>query len=104
MAINPVVYRSTSPYYSTEYIDGKFLDVINFKNIPNQADDKLITIIPAYEYRPDLLSFDLYKRVDYWWVFAVRNKDLIKDPIFDFTAGKKIYVPNELTLRNILGA
>ena len=104
MAITAVSYKSTSPYYSTELLDGKFLDLMINRSIPILANDKYITIIATYQYRPDLMSFDLYKRADYWWVFAARNKDKIIDPIWDFTVGKGIYVPNELTLRDYLGA
>jgi hypothetical protein len=104
MAISSVTYKSTSPYYSTDYLDNKFLDIMNNRSIPALANDKYITITPTYQYRPDLLSYDLYKRSDYWWVFAARNKDKIIDPIWDFTVGKGIYVPSELTLRDALGA
>jgi hypothetical protein len=104
MAISSATYKSTSPYYTTDVLNGKFLDISNNRSIPSLPNDKYITITPTYQYRPDLLSFDLYKRTDYWWVFAVRNKDVITDPIWDFTAGKGIYVPNELTLRDALGA
>ena len=104
MAISAVTYKSTSPYYSTELLDKKFLDIMNVRNVPALANDKYITITPTYQHRPDLLSFDLYKRSDYWWVFAARNKDVIKDPIWDFTVGKGIYVPSETSLRDYLGA
>ena len=104
MAISAVNYKSTSPYYSTRYLDGKFLDIMSNRSFPILANDKYITITPTYQYRPDYLSYDLYKRADYWWVFAARNKDLIIDPIWDFTVGKGIYVPNELTLRDYLGS
>ena len=104
MAITAVKYKSTSPYYSTPMLDGKFLDIMNNRSIPLLANDKYITINATYQYRPDFLSYDLYKRADYWWVFAVRNRDVIIDPIWDFTTGKGIYVPSELTLRDVLGA
>jgi hypothetical protein len=103
MAINSVTYKSTSPYYKTAYLEGKFLDIMNYRAIPAQANDKQLTISATYQYRPDLLSFDLYKRSDYWWVFMVRNPDLMIDPIWDFTIGKTIYIPNEATLKSYLG-
>jgi hypothetical protein len=38
-----------------------------------------------------------------WWVFAVRNPNVIKDPIFDFFPGQTIYIPNKNTLTTYLG-
>jgi hypothetical protein len=49
------------------------------------------------------LAFDLYDDVNLWWVFAVRNKDIIKDPIFDMYAGQKIRIPLIGTLQRSLG-
>lgn len=54
-------------------------------------------------HRPDLLSFDLYGDVSYWWVFAVRNKDLIKDPVYDLVPGRTIYLPTLETIRDSIG-
>jgi hypothetical protein len=36
-------------------------------------------------------------------VFAVRNKSVIKDPIFDMVAGVKIYLPKATTLQKVIG-
>ena len=40
----------------------------------------------------DLLAFDMYGDKDLWWVFAQRNLEKLKDPIFDFEAGTEIFV------------
>jgi len=61
-------------------------------------------IQPQYTYRPDLLSYDLYGTSKLWWVFAVRNIDTIKDPVFDFVAGTTIRLPQKTTLDTVLGA
>jgi len=53
--------------------------------------------------RPDLLAADLYGDANLWWVFAVRNPNIIQDPVFDFTAGTIIYVPSMVTLTTALG-
>lgn len=97
-----ILYGKSSPYYLTSQV-GSYLGVINFRNIPYQSDDVQFTITSQYEFRPDLLAFDLYENVNLWWVFAVRNKDLIKDPIYDFLAGQTIYLPKMSTLKTILG-
>lgn len=96
------IYSKLSPYYSTE-INGSYLDIVNFRNIPNQSDDVYYTITSQYEFRPDLLAYDLYGDSNLWWVFSVRNKDLIKDPIYDMYAGQSIYLPKLSTLKNSLG-
>ena len=95
-------YKPTSPYYSTP-TNGFYLDIIDFRNIPNVADDIEYTILPQYEHRPDLLAYDLYGDVNLWWVFAVRNKDIIKDPVYDMVSGVKIKLPQMNTLKTSLG-
>jgi len=95
-------YAKTSPYYNTSIVNN-YLDVINFRDIPNQVDDFLFQVTATYEHRPDLLAYDLYKDAKLWWVFAVRNKSTIKDPVFDLIAGVKIYLPKASTLKQVLG-
>jgi hypothetical protein len=95
-------YKRTSPYYTTE-INGKYLDIANFPNLPKEQDDVLYTILPAHHNRPDLLAYDLYGDSNLWWVFAMRNPDIIKDPVFDLIAGARIYIPKQKNLTSILG-
>jgi hypothetical protein len=95
-------YNSTSPYYRTS-LENNYLDVISFRDIAENSDDVLFEVTGNYEYRPDLLAFDLYNDVNLWWVFAVRNKNIIKDPVFDFTSGTKIYLPSQASLNQSLG-
>lgn len=95
-------YNSYSPYYNTKIVNG-YLDVLNFRDIPIQADDISYEIQSTYEYRPDLLAFDLYNDHKLWWVFAVRNKEILKDPIYDMMAGTKIYLPKLSIIKKSLG-
>lgn len=95
-------YKLSSPYYSTTQNAG-YLDVMNFRDIPVQRDDVLFALTKTYEHRPDLLANDVYGDVNLWWVFAVRNKNVIQDPIFDMVAGVKIYIPQKHTLTSVLG-
>lgn len=96
------MYSKTSPYYSTVN-NGFYLDLLTLRDIPNQVDDILFEVTQQYTYRPDLLAYDLYNDVSLWWVFSVRNKDVIKDPVFDMIAGQKIYLPKLSTLTTVLG-
>lgn len=96
------MYSKTSPYFLTEST-GAYLDVLTLRDIPAQADDILFEVPQQYTHRPDLLAFDLYDDQNLWWVFAVRNKEVIKDPIYDMLAGQKIYLPKLSTINAALG-
>jgi hypothetical protein len=95
-------YNSFSPYYKTPLVNG-YLDVMTFRDIPIQNDDILFEIVSTYEFRPDLLAYDLYQETRLWWVFAMRNKDILKDPVYDMTAGTKIYLPKLSVIKRVLG-
>lgn len=95
-------YKKTSAYFSTSQQQG-YLDVATFRDFPAEEDDVVYTVTKEYEYRPDLLANRLYGDSEFWWVFAVRNPSLLKDPIFDLEAGISIYLPKLSTLRSALG-
>jgi len=96
------MYTKSSPYFKTDIVNG-YLSVMALRDIPALRDDILFQVTPTYENRPDLLAYDLYKDPHLWWVFAVRNKSIIKDPIFDLKPGIKIYLPKQSTLKTVLG-
>lgn len=95
-------YTSTSPYFQTGYSQF-FLDVMVNRPIPKQPDDRLFKINQTYQYRPDLLSFDLYDTPTLWWVFYQRNPNTLTKPPLDFVAETVIYLPKITTLRTVLG-
>lgn len=95
-------FSKTSPYYSTEIVNN-YLDILNIRDFPSERDDILFEITSTYDKRPDLLAYDLYKDSGLWWVFAIRNRSIIRDPIYDMRAGIKIYLPKLSTLKNSLG-
>jgi Base plate wedge protein 53 len=104
MAFNPPNYTTSSAYYSTpSFGNGQFLDLYNPRSFPKLANDLLFTIPPQYEYRPDLLAYDLYGNAGLWWVFATRNPNTLIDPLWDFTADTVIYLPQKSTLQSALG-
>lgn len=96
------IYSKTSPYSKTEIVNG-YLDVLTFRDLPIERDDVLFELTNTYESRPDLLAYDLYQDSGLWWVFSVRNKSKIKDPVFDMKAGTKIYLPKLTTIKRVLG-
>jgi hypothetical protein len=95
-------YSSTSPYFTTPYSQF-FLDVMVNRPIPKESDDQLFQINETYQYRPDMLAFDLYDTADLWWVFYQRNPNTLTAPPWDFVAGATIYLPKITTLRSVLG-
>lgn len=95
-------YSKASPYYSTTSF-GKFLDILNYRSISKKPDDLVFVIGRNYHHRPDALAYDLYGNSALWWVFKARNPNAIEDPIFDFRAGLKIYIPKKDTLESELG-
>lgn len=102
MAANNV-YPASSPYYYTETVNNNFLDVMVNRTIPMQPSDIYWEITPVYEYRPDLLAYDLYTDSRLWWVFAQRNPNRLKDPYFDFVTGVGIYLPKLDMIKQVLG-
>lgn len=96
------VYDATSPYYLTQYSQ-YFLDVMVNRPIPQAADDLVFSINLTYQYRPDLLAYDLYGSGSLWWVFYQRNPNTLTKPPLDFSVGTRIYLPKEATLKAVLG-
>jgi alpha-L-fucosidase len=97
-----VKYSTSSPYAHTGTY-GDYLDVMTNRPITKKSDDVLYSIDKVYEYRPDILAFDLYGDSRLWWVFAQRNPNVLKDPLRDFRAGAQIYIPKKQTLTADLG-
>ena len=95
-------YDASSPYYQTEYSQF-FLDVMINRPIPKQDDDILFKINLTYQYRPDLLAYDLYDNSRLWWVFYQRNPNALQAPPLDFKVDTVIYLPKITTLQAVLG-
>ena len=102
MATNNL-YPATSPYQTTGIVNGQFLDIMVNRPIPMLQSDVYWTVTPVYQYRPDLLAYDLYRDSRLWWVFAQRNPNTLTDPYFDFRTGVSIYIPKLDTLKQYLG-
>ena len=95
-------YSATSPYYNTGFTQ-YYLDLMINRPIPKESDDLLMRINTVYEYRPDLLAYDLYETPSLWWVFYQRNPNTLTAPPLDFKVGVEIYLPKITTLRAVLG-
>lgn len=92
-------YGKTSPWGNTDFTETGELGILQIRPIPAEDDDILYTIQPQFTYRPDLLAYALYKNSKLWWVFAQRNLDVLKDPVFDFIPGTQIYLPKASLLQ-----
>lgn len=95
-------YNSTSPYAATSTF-GPFLDLMEYRPITKKEDDVTYVIDSVYKHRPDMLAHDLYDDAGLWWVFAARNPNVLKDPVFGFEPGLTIYIPQKDTLVSDLG-
>ena len=91
------------PYAKTKINNAGYLDILKIIPVPAEDNDVVYEITAAYHHRPDLLAYDLYGKKELWWVFAQRNLDIIKDPIYDFTAGTMIYLPKLSNLTKTIG-
>lgn len=97
-----VTYPASSPYAKT--MQNSFnLELIDWRSMPAATDDSLYTLGMQHQYRPDLLSYELYGTPGYWWVFCVRNPFLRADPIWNFVSGLQIIVPSVSTLNSRMG-
>lgn len=96
-------YSNESPYANTKIVNGQYLGFLKIRPVPAYDDDILYTIESQYQHRPDLLAYDLYGSPKLWWVFAQRNMDVLKDPVYDMVTGTKIYLPQGEKLTETLG-
>jgi len=97
-----IKYPVTSPYHNS-ITSENFLDLMENRFIPRSSGDAQMIINKTYAYRPDLLAHDLYDDASLWWVFAQRNPNAIRDPIWGFSEGLRIYLPTLETLKTSLG-
>ena len=74
-----------------------FLDVTKFPYI-DKTDGNYIVVPPKCENRMDLFSYQQYGSSRLWWIIALANADIIKDPIWDFKAGLMVFVPRDTAL------
>ena len=92
------LYRRESYLSDARVFDELFLDIKYPRHITPSTRDVEREVEPKYAERPDVLAYDIYGNSRFWWVFAARNPDLLKDPIRDLTAGKVIFLPSEDTV------
>ena len=100
---NTWTYPQSSPYYDTNIVENKFLDFLEYREIPLNPNDVYYEVPLVYQYRPDLLAYDLYGDAALWWVFYQRNPNTLTAPPLDFVVGVQIFLPKMPTLKSALG-
>ena len=75
-----MAFKETSQYAKTQVTDF-YLDVWEPVTVPSSDNDKLVIIPAGMDQRPDLMSQWAYGTPALWWVFPIRNPDVIFDPI-----------------------
>lgn len=100
--MSTVIYPSASAYSATPQTSWYISNYV-YRPISVDSGDKTYTIASRYNNRPDLLAYDLYGNPSYWWIFCVRNPNVIRDPIWDFVAGAVIVIPSQAHLKAALG-
>lgn len=70
-----------------------FWDTPNFPDIVPQAGDRFLDVDSKYLGRLDLVAFDMYGDVDYWWAIALAN-GLDQIPT-DMRMGMRLRIPQK---------
>ena len=80
-----------------------YLDVSTLPYVDDQKGNNVI-VPPECENRIDLFSYQQFGTSRLWWVIALANADLIRDPIWDFKSGMSVFVPNDSSfIENLSG-
>jgi hypothetical protein len=81
--------------YSATPVTDFYLDIAKLPTAEELLKNKtaeIIVVDPKFEFRPDLLSYELYGNSSYWWVIALLNRTQLQDPIRDLQAGMVLRV------------
>jgi hypothetical protein len=95
-------YRNDSFLSRSTQINDIFLGLNNLPTVQKTIKDEVYVIGHGYDERPDLLAHQIYGNTRLWWVFAMRNPDVLKDPIRDFRAGTQIILPSEESVQKLV--
>ena len=96
-------YHGTNSFLRNAGTFGNFLDVNNLPKMPQGLYDEDYKIQSDVEGRPDILAYKVYGTTNLWWVFALRNPDILRDPIRDFKAGTIIKLPSAESVKVVAG-
>jgi len=90
------VYDTKSYLHNSQYRNF-YLDIARLPVLSTSTGDSVV-VPTECQYRIDLFSYQQYGSSRYWWLIALANADLIKDPIWDFRSGLTVLVPRDAAL------
>ena len=96
------MYKKPSIYQNTNIKDRFYLDIWNPIFLPKSINDKIIIIPSRFDLRPDLAAYEIYGEPKLWFVFYLRNPDILKIPFWDFREGTEIFIPNKNTIKKYI--
>ncbi len=91
--------------YSKTEIKDFYLDLAKIPTSAAMVESKSLeqhVVTPRQQYRPDLLSYDLYGNSNYWWTIVLLNRDQLKDPIRNLTAGTVLRVVSPKSISGVV--
>lgn len=94
-------YSRYSPYFNVKQT--WYLDTYIPKTMKPADDDEILVIPTKYHLKPWLLAKEKYGNERLYSIFAVLNKDILKDPLYDFKAGVTIRVPSVNRVQKYMG-
>lgn len=88
----------TSRYYSSQVIYYSEKHLVAFETYKRPAlevgaDDRFMVIPASRQYRPDLVSYQVYGDVDFWWKIMEINQ---MSDILQFKTGANIRLPRNI--------
>ena len=95
------IYNRYSPYKKTE--QGWYLGTYNPIRLLPSEDDMIYVIPDKYHQQPWRLAKEIYGQERLYYVFALVNMGVLKDPLYDFKAGEVIRVPSKQRVERIVG-
>lgn len=95
-------FHKQTSFYKNTPVREFYLDLWNPITIPTSVNDEEYVIESQYDQRPELLAGMRYGSPRLWWIFAMANKDILIDPIGDFTTGTLITLPAKQTIERLI--
>jgi hypothetical protein len=74
-----------------------YLDTASLPSLADSGGD-MIEVPMECNNRIDLFSYKVYGSSRLWWIIALANADVIRDPIWDFRSGITVLVPRDPVL------
>lgn len=94
------VYDSKS-YLNNANFTKFYLDLAQLPSVED-IEGNYVVVPPECQHRIDLFSYQQYGTSRLWWVIALANADILKDPTWDFVSGLRVLVPTRGVLLNQL--